>query len=125
MYFSPLICTTPFVHIKSRIRLFSCVLIYIHFTGQVAAKLRPTLDQVLCMSSRNRIITVNASVLNKTLAMANSTRAPKQWCLTKHETVNSFENWRQNLIYSLSLDKNVAPFLVAGFKWQKKTKTTP
>lgn len=57
--------------------------------------------------------------------MANSTRAPKQWCLTKHETVNSFENWRQNLIYSLSLDKNFAPFLVAGLKWQKKTKTAP
>ena len=27
--------------------------------------------------------------------MANTHRAPKQWCLTKIETVNSFENWRQ------------------------------
>ncbi|VDI67074.1 Hypothetical predicted protein [Mytilus galloprovincialis] len=56
--------------------------------------------------------------------MASSTRAPKQWCLTKIETVNTFENWRQNLIYTLSLDKNFAPFLVSGTKWEKKTKTT-
>lgn len=48
-----------------------------------------------------------------------------QWCLTKNETVTSFENWRQNLIYTLSLDKNVAPFLVADTWWEKKTKTTP
>ncbi len=26
--------------------------------------------------------------------MANTHRALKQWCLTKVETVNSFENWR-------------------------------
>ena len=38
-------------------------------------------------------------------------RAPKQWTLTKTETVNSFENWRQNLQYILSLDANFAPFL--------------
>ena len=56
--------------------------------------------------------------------MASSTRAPKQWCLTKIETVNTFANWRQNLIYTLSLDKNFAPFLVSGTKWEKKTKTT-
>jgi hypothetical protein len=43
------------------------VLIYNHFTGVVAAKLRPALDKDLCMSSRNRIITVNASVLNKNI----------------------------------------------------------
>ena len=54
--------------------------------------------------------------------MANATRAPKQWCLTKHETVNSFENWRQNLIYTLSLDPNFAPYLVDGVQWTKKTR---
>ena len=43
-----------------------------------------------------------------------SARAPKQWCLTKVETVNSFENWRQNLQYTLSLDANFAQFLTDG-----------
>lgn len=52
-------------------------------------------------------------------------RAPKQWCLTKHETINSFESWRQNLQYTLSLDHNFAAFLVDGFTWQKKTNAAP
>ncbi len=46
--------------------------------------------------------------------MANTHRAPKQWFLTKVETVNSFENWRQNLVYTLSLDTEFVPFLVNG-----------
>eukprot|EP00058_Branchiostoma_floridae_P000331 XP_002585819.1 hypothetical protein BRAFLDRAFT_111074 [Branchiostoma floridae] len=37
----------------------------------------------------------------------------------KTETINSFESWRANLIYSLSLDHNFTPFLVNGFTWQK------
>ena len=52
-------------------------------------------------------------------------RAPKQWCLTKEETINSFENWRQNLQYVLSLDANFAPFLIDGTTWQKKTRAHP
>ena len=48
-------------------------------------------------------------------------RAPKQWCLTTTETITSYECWRQNLLYTLSLDKNFAPFLEDGYKWQKKT----
>lgn len=56
--------------------------------------------------------------------MANG-RAPKQWCLTKTETVNTFENWKQNLTYTLSLDKNFAPFLVSGSKCEKKTRNSP
>ena len=51
--------------------------------------------------------------------MAN--RAPKQWCLTKVETVNSYENWRQNLLYTLSLDPNFLPYLEEGAC--KKTRT--
>jgi hypothetical protein len=47
-------------------------------------------------------------------------RAPKQWCLTKEETINTFESWRQNLQYILSLDTSFAPFLVDGVTWQKK-----
>ena len=57
--------------------------------------------------------------------MASAPRAPKQWCLTKHETVNSFENWRQNLIYTLTLDSNFAPFLGDDCSWAKKTKSEP
>ena len=50
-------------------------------------------------------------------------RAPKQWSLTKTETVTSFENWRQNLQYVLSLDANFAPFLITGASWEKKGRT--
>lgn len=57
--------------------------------------------------------------------MAASHRAPKQWCLTKIETVNSFENWRQNLLYTLSLDNEFVPFLVSGVQWQKKSRMAP
>nr|XP_022310274.1 uncharacterized protein LOC111115730 isoform X2 [Crassostrea virginica] len=55
--------------------------------------------------------------------MAN--RAPKQWCLTKVETVNSYENWRQNLLYTLSLDPNFLPYLEEGATWGKKTRANP
>ena len=57
--------------------------------------------------------------------MANSYRAPKQWALSTNETVNSFENWKQNLLYTLSLDPNFAPFLVSDLQWAKLTKTNP
>ena len=49
--------------------------------------------------------------------MANVYRAPKQWCLGKDETVNSFENWKQNIVYSA--------FLVDGVTWGKNTKPDP
>lgn len=52
-------------------------------------------------------------------------RAPKQWSLSKTETITSFEAWRQNLLYTYSLDSNFAPFLVDGFTWLKKTATVP
>ncbi|MCG7876681.1 MAG: RNase H-like domain-containing protein [Candidatus Thiodiazotropha endolucinida] len=52
-------------------------------------------------------------------------RAPKQWALTKNETITSFEAWRQNLQYTLSLDPNFALFLVEGASWLKKSSTTP
>jgi len=56
--------------------------------------------------------------------MANA-RAPKQWQLTKGETINSFENFRQNLLYTLALDPNFAPFLSDDITWAKKTSTLP
>ena len=55
----------------------------------------------------------------------NSCRAPKQWSLTKNKSITSFEAWRQNLQYSLSLDANLAPFLADTFTWQKKSSTAP
>ena len=44
-------------------------------------------------------------------------RAPKQWPLTYNETITSFENWRQNLEYTLSLDANFAKFLGKDTTW--------
>ena len=55
----------------------------------------------------------------------NSNTAPKQWSLTKNETITTFEGWRQNLQYSLSLDANFAPFLADTFTWLKKSSTAP
>ena len=52
-------------------------------------------------------------------------RAPKQWSLTKQETITSFEAWRQNLRYTLSLDPNFAGFLVDDVTWLKKTNAQP
>ncbi len=51
--------------------------------------------------------------------MAQSHRAPKQWPLGTDETVNSFESWLQNFIYTLSLDENFSIYLVDGAKWSK------
>ena len=57
--------------------------------------------------------------------MSATPRTPKQWCLTKTETVNTFENWSQDIIYTLSLDPQFAPFLVDGTMWHKKTRNNP
>ena len=57
--------------------------------------------------------------------MGTTAQAPKQWSLSKNETINSFKNWRQNLVYTLSLDTNFAPFLADGATWAKKTKVQP
>ena len=54
-----------------------------------------------------------------------ATRAPKQWQLTKHETITSFEAWKQNLQYTLSLDPNFATFLLDGVTWGRKTIGAP
>ena len=52
-------------------------------------------------------------------------RAPKQWSLTKIETITSFESWRQNLLYILSNDANFAGFLADNFSWTRKNPTNP
>ncbi|KAJ8019190.1 hypothetical protein HOLleu_42388 [Holothuria leucospilota] len=54
---------------------------------------------------------------------ASSGRAPKQWSLTRSETVTSFEAWKNNLTYTLSLDPSFSPFIEAT--WEKKAKSNP
>lgn len=50
----------------------------------------------------------------------NTHRAPKQWAFQRHK-LNSFENWRQNLIYSLSLDRSFSLYLSHDARWAKKS----
>ena len=54
--------------------------------------------------------------------MAHTHRAPKQWALSKNETINTFDSWKQNLVYSLSCDGKFAQFLADGTTWQKRTR---
>ena len=56
---------------------------------------------------------------------SSSSRAPKQWQLTRSETINSFNNWKENLIYTLSLDKNFNPYVKDNVTWGKKTAASP
>lgn len=51
--------------------------------------------------------------------------APKQWQLTKIETVTSFQSWKQNFIFTLSLDDKFTPYLTDGTTWLKKTAANP
>ena len=55
--------------------------------------------------------------------MAQSNKAPKQRYLEKHETLNSFNAWKENLIYTLSLDSNFTPFISA--EWGRWTAAAP
>lgn len=57
--------------------------------------------------------------------MASNNRAPKQWWLTDVETLNTFRNWKENLIYTLSLDTSFKPFLKKNVTWGKDTTATP
>ena len=57
--------------------------------------------------------------------MADTHRVPKQWSLTKRETINSFEKWRQNIIYTLKLDHNFSKFLEPDVAWEKASKKNP
>ena len=53
-----------------------------------------------------------------------SSRAPKQWCLTKTETANSIEVWRENFILILNEDARFAPFLRSGVTWKKTSRSS-
>ena len=53
--------------------------------------------------------------------MASNNRAPKQWKLTSEETLNTFTNWKENLMYTLTLDKSFAPFIKDGVTWKEES----
>ena len=55
--------------------------------------------------------------------MTSTNRGPKQWRLTKNETLTSFEDWRHNITYSLKQDQDFAPFIRPNATWKKKSKT--
>ena len=55
--------------------------------------------------------------------MSAAQHAPKLWLLTDSETINSFETWRQNLLYILYLDDKFITFLSTS--WSKKTAQSP
>ena len=46
-------------------------------------------------------------------------RPPKPWQLTESETINTFANWKSNVLYNLSLNNEFAPFLDS--EWAKKS----
>lgn len=52
-------------------------------------------------------------------------RAPKQWILGKKASISDFEAWKNNLVYTISLDPNFAPYLLEGSSWLKYNKATP
>ena len=51
--------------------------------------------------------------------MANVQRAPKQRPLSQTETLISYETWKDNMVYILSLDPEFAPFLQPTVTWSK------
>ena len=52
-------------------------------------------------------------------------KAPKQWVLTKNETITSFQNWKQNIEFQLGADPDFARFLVPNVTWTKKSPLNP
>ena len=52
------------------------------------------------------------------MAAANRASAPKQRFLEKEETLNSFNAWKDNLLYILSLNTDFTAFLADGATWE-------
>ena len=57
--------------------------------------------------------------------MAHSHRAPKQWVLQSDASVTQYESWKNNLLYTLSLDPLNTPFLAKGATWLKQSRNNP
>ena len=53
------------------------------------------------------------------MAEAGAFRPPKPWQLTESETINSFANWKSNVLYNLSLNNDFAQFLDS--EWSKQS----
>ena len=53
------------------------------------------------------------------MAEGGAFRPPKPWQLTESETINSFANWKSNVLYNLSLNNEFAQFLDS--EWSKKS----
>ena len=54
-----------------------------------------------------------------------SNSAPKQWKLSENEDYTSYEAWRQNLLYHLTLQPKFVPYLKEGATWKKKSAAAP
>ena len=52
-------------------------------------------------------------------------KAPKQWTLQSDATVTQYEAWRQNLMYTLSLDSSFKAYIKKDASWKKATKADP
>ena len=50
---------------------------------------------------------------------------PKPRSLTPHESINSLEIWKNNVLYGLRLNVDFRPYLVDGFVWGKKSTRRP
>ena len=48
---------------------------------------------------------------------SNTGLIPKQWKLTPNETQNSFDNWRESMIWHISLDAKSSRFLTDLNTW--------
>jgi len=57
--------------------------------------------------------------------MASSYKAPKQWVLQSDASVTQFESWKNNIIFTLTLDPINTQFLKDNATWLKKTKANP
>ena len=54
-----------------------------------------------------------------------SNSAPKQWKLSENEDYTSYEAWRQNLLYHLTLQPKFVPYVKEGVTWKKKSAAAP
>ena len=54
-----------------------------------------------------------------------SYKPPKQQKLTANETITTFENWRQNLLFLLRCETSFAPYLEDSCTWLKKSAANP
>ena len=53
----------------------------------------------------------------------NSRFAPKTRCLTDVETPSTFETWKENLVFNLTIDGSFEEFIQEEFKWGPATTT--